>query len=268
VIRWHVHRAGREAGPAVLFLHGFLGSGADFDAVAAGLGVRGIAPDLPGHGQTRATRFGEHGLEACAAALLGLLDAEGADRPHLVGYSMGGRLALTLAVRARARFGRVVIVSATPGLPNAAERAARRAADRALAARAVMRPLPEFLAAWYAQPLFATLDPASPAVQAMQARRGRQDPWGLARSLRAMGTGAMRPLWDDLPQAAPFDAVAGARDAKFAAIAGRMARTPGATAHLVEGAGHAPHLEQPARFVQNLNDLLGLPGAEPSGDPR
>jgi 2-succinyl-6-hydroxy-2,4-cyclohexadiene-1-carboxylate synthase len=268
LIRWHVYRAGPEAGPAVLFLHGFLGSGADFADTATALGVLGLAPDLPGHGGTRASRFSDHSLDACAAALLDLLDAEGADRPHLVGYSMGGRLALTLAVRARRRFGRVVIVSATPGLPDAAERAARRAADRQLAGRAVTRPLPAFLADWYAQPLFATLDPAAPAVQAMQARRLEQNPWGLARSLRAMGTGSMRPLWDDLPQAAPFEAVAGADDAKFAALARRMADTPGVRVHLIDGAGHAPHLEQPARFVQKMRHLLGLPGTEPSGEPR
>lgn len=268
MIRWHVHRAGPEAGPTVLFLHGFLGSGADFCDTAEALGVRGLAPDLPGHGATRASRFSDHGLDACAAALLDLLDTEGITRPHLVGYSMGGRLALTLATRARTRFGRVVIVSATPGLPDPAERAARRAADRRLAAQAVTRPLPAFLADWYAQPLFATLDPSAPAVQAMQARRLAQDPWGLARSLRAMGTGSMRPLWHDLPGAAPFDALAGADDAKFAAIAQRMAATPGVRAHLIDGAGHAPHLEQPARFVQKVRNLLGLPGTEPSGEPR
>jgi 2-succinyl-6-hydroxy-2,4-cyclohexadiene-1-carboxylate synthase len=102
----------------------------------------------------------------------------------------------------------------------------------------------------------------------MQARRLAQDPWGLARSLRAMGTGSMRPLWDDLPQATPFEAVAGADDAKFAALARRMADTPSVRVHLIDGAGHAPHLEQPARFVQKMRHLLGMPGTEPSGEPR
>lgn len=268
MIRWHLHRSGPAAGPPVLFLHGFLGSGADFADTATALGVRGIAPDLPGHGATRATRLTDHGLEACARALLALIEAEALRRPHVVGYSMGGRLALTLAATARTALGQVVIVSATPGLADAAERAARRADDRRLAARVVTRPMADVLADWYAQPLFATLDPAAPAVRAMHARRAAQNPWGLARSLRAMGTGSMRPLWDVLPQAAPFAVIAGACDAKFAAIAGRMAATPGVQARLVEGAGHAPHLEQPARFVQTLRDLLGLPGIAASGDRR
>jgi 2-succinyl-6-hydroxy-2,4-cyclohexadiene-1-carboxylate synthase len=250
----------------VLILHGFLGSGADFAPLGAALGAQVLAPDLPGHGATAGTRFSDHGMDACAAALLGWLDAEGVERPDLVGYSMGGRLALHLAVRARARFGRVVLVSASPGLADAAERAARAAADRAMARRLVTRPLTEFLADWYAQPLFASLDPEAPAVRAMHARRGAQDPWGLARSLRAMGTGAMAPLWSRLAEAAPAAAVAGARDAKFRALAEAMAATPGWCASVIADAGHAPHLEQPAAFVQTLTELLTLrPTRTPGG---
>lgn len=268
MICFHVHRAGPRGAPAVLFLHGFLGSGADMAPLAEALGGDVLAPDLPGHGATVATRFSDHRMEGCAAALLGWMAAEGVERPDLVGYSMGGRLALHLAVHARARFGRVVLVSASPGLADATERAARAAADRALARRVVTRPLPAFLADWYAQPLFATLDPETPAVRAMHARRGAQNPWGLARSLRGMGTGAMAPLWHRLAEAAPVAAVAGARDAKFRAIAGAMAATPGWSARLIEGAGHAPHLEQPAGFVQTLTELLGLtPHRTPGGRP-
>jgi 2-succinyl-6-hydroxy-2,4-cyclohexadiene-1-carboxylate synthase len=252
----------------VLFLHGFLGSGADFAPLAEALGARVLAPDLPGHGATVATRFSDHGMEATAAALLGWLDAAGVERPDLVGYSMGGRLALHLAVRARARFGRVVLVSASPGLADPGERAARAASDRALARRLVTRPLPEFLADWYAQPLFATLDREAEAVRAMHARRGAQDPWGLARSLRAMGTGSMAPLWDRLGDAAPATAVAGARDAKFRALAEAMAATPGWCASIVAGAGHAPHLEQPHAFVQTLTEQLILRPTRTPGDPR
>lgn len=271
MIRFHLHRFGAEGGRTVLCLHGFLGSGADFEGTAAALGegVRLLAPDLPGHGATVAGRAADYTMPGCATALLDLVAAETDAPPDLVGYSMGGRLALHLAVAARARFGRVAIVSATPGLPEEAERRARRAADRALARRITAGPLPEVLDAWYAQPLFATLDPGAPEVRAMHARRQAQSPAGLARSLRGMGTGAMAPLWDRLADAAPFDAIAGERDAKFAAIAARMAGTAGIRRHLIAGAGHVPHLEQPARFVQTLRNVLGMdPAATSPGGRR
>jgi 2-succinyl-6-hydroxy-2,4-cyclohexadiene-1-carboxylate synthase len=259
VIRLHMHDSGPRGGAAILWLHGFLGSGADFAPLAAdmGPGLRHLAPDLPGHGATEATRLSDHAMPATAEALLAWLSAEGVTRPDVVGYSMGGRLALHLAATARDRFGSVVAVSATPGLADPAEAAQRRAADRRLACRLMTEPLPAFLDFWYAQPLFAGLDSASPRIAAMNERRLRQVPAGLARSLRAMGTGAMAPLWDALPGlSAPIDAIVGAEDAKFRAIGERMAASGRVRVHIVAGAGHAPHLEQPGRFVQTLQRVL------------
>jgi 2-succinyl-6-hydroxy-2,4-cyclohexadiene-1-carboxylate synthase len=235
-----------------------MGSGADFEGVWPSLpGWRHLAPDLPGHGRTRAGRFGEHAMPSTAAALVDWLDQAGIKRPHLIGYSMGGRLALHLACHHRARFASVVAISATPGLDDAEEAAARRNADRALARRLVVERVEDFLAAWNAQPLFAGLDPADPVVAAQHARRLSADRMGFARSLRAMGTGAMAPLWRDLPSlSAPVDAVVGERDAKFVAIARRMAESGPVTVHAVPDSGHAPHLEQPARLARTLINIL------------
>lgn len=259
MLRLHAIEAGPRTARPVLFLHGFLGTATDFGPTMATLApaFRCLAVDLPGHGRTTADGPDDFSMEATAAALLAWLADRGIERPHLVGYSMGGRLALHLAAAARARFATVVLVSASPGLADASERAARRQADAALAHRLRTGALADFLADWYAQPLFARLA-ADPALLAeTRARRAAQDPEGLARSLEGMGTGTMAPLWDTLADmAGPVHALAGADDAKFAAIARRMAEAPGIAATLIADAGHAPHLEQPARFVQTLTDVL------------
>lgn len=253
---------GPDTAPPVLLLHGFLGSAADFAPTMAALvpAFRCIAVDLPGHGGTVAQDAADFTMEGTAAALLGWLSQAGVGRPHLVGYSMGGRLALHLAATARSRFATVVAVSASPGLADPEERAARRQSDAALAQRLRTEPLGRFLADWYAQPLFAPLAADPARLAEMLARRAAQDPEGLARSLEGIGTGAMAPLWGALPDLpGPVHALAGARDAKFAAIAARMADAPGISARLIPDAGHAPHLEQPARFVQTLRDVLRAP---------
>lgn len=114
--------------------------------------------------------------------------------------------------------------------------------------------LPEFLAAWSAQPLFATLDLALPHVRPRRTRCLVQNRAGFACSLGVVGTGAMLPLWHGLGSAAPFTAVAGASDTKLAAIAARMARYPGVQGRCTAEAGHAPHLERPDLFVPILKN--------------
>jgi 2-succinyl-6-hydroxy-2,4-cyclohexadiene-1-carboxylate synthase len=142
----------------------------------------------------------------------------------------------------------LVLVGASPGLADGAERAARVAADQALASAIERDGVAAFLDRWLAQPLFATL----PAEAAGRAERLANPPEGLAAALRQLGTGAQAPLWDRLDGLGmPVLLIAGALDAKFADLAGRMAAAigPGARVELVEGAGHAAHLERPAEVA-------------------
>ena len=226
----------------IVLLHGFTQTGRSWQPTIAALGerYRALAPDLRGHGRAAAARPVDF------AAIRDDLLALAPPRFALGGYSMGGRIALDLALAAPERVTRLVLVGASPGLADPQERRARRAADDALADRIEGEGIEAFARAWANLPLFADQPPAVAA--AADAERRRQDPAGLAAALRGLGTGVMEPLWDELPRLQiPVALIVGERDAKFRAIAERMARAlPAATLHVVPRAGHAVQLEAPA----------------------
>lgn len=223
--------------PGLVLLHGFTQTGASWARVRRELGERypAAAPDLRGHGAATATRPVE------LAGVLADLDPLVAPGAVLAGYSMGGRIALQFAVAHPDRLARLVLVGASPGLADAGERAARAAADAALADRIEAVGVEAFAREWAGQPLLAG-QPAD-----AHADRLRNDAPGLAASLRGLGTGVLPPLWDALPRVAlPVDLVVGEHDAKFRAIAERMAAAlPNAAVHVIPGAGHAAQLERP-----------------------
>jgi 2-succinyl-6-hydroxy-2,4-cyclohexadiene-1-carboxylate synthase len=158
---------------------------------------------------------------------------------------MGGRIALHTAFAIPGLVQRLVLVGASPGIADAAERSARRRADEALAVRIEAIGVEAFAAEWGAQPLFAGQEERVAA--AAHADRLRNTAAGLAAALRGLGTGVMEPLWDRLPElAVPVVLVVGERDEKFRAIASRMvAAVPGSRLVVVAGAGHAVQLERP-----------------------
>jgi 2-succinyl-6-hydroxy-2,4-cyclohexadiene-1-carboxylate synthase len=167
---------------------------------------------------------------------------------------MGGRLCLHLAVVRPDLVRRLVLLSTTAGIEDPAERAARRAADDDLAASIERDGVDAFLARWLALPLFATLPPDAAGAD----DRRRNTASGLASSLRLAGAGTQEPLWDRLGTLdMPVLVVAGALDAKYVAIAERLAGlVPHATLDVVDGAGHAVHLERPDVFASVLDDWL------------
>ncbi|AGA89713.1 2-succinyl-6-hydroxy-2,4-cyclohexadiene-1-carboxylate synthase [Thioflavicoccus mobilis 8321] len=260
---WRCH--GDPGRPAILFLHGFLGVGDEFDALAAGLAdaFYCIGVDLPGHGATRVDDGpNRYRMAETAEALTRLLAALDITEAALVGYSMGGRLALYLAVHFPAILGRAVLIAASPGLETPAEQAARRAHDRRLAEALERDGLGPFLARWYDQPLFATLK-AHPVFPQVLARRRRNAPAGLARSLLQLGTGAQPSLWPHLATIqVPLQLLVGAQDAKFVAINAEMAaRCPTARFVAIPGCGHAVHLEAPDQVGAQIRDFLQEDGA-------
>jgi 2-succinyl-6-hydroxy-2,4-cyclohexadiene-1-carboxylate synthase len=198
-------------------------------------------------------------MAATVADLVAVLDRQGIGRAHVLGYSMGGRVALALALAHPDRVGALVLESASPGLAGAGERAARVAADAALAARIEREGVPAFVDCWEALPLWASQARLSAdARAALRAQRLQNTPVGLANSLRGLGTGSQPPLWDRLGDlAAPTLLVAGCDDAKFSDLARRMAEAiPANELLLVHSAGHAVHLEQPAVFARLVRDFL------------
>lgn len=234
----------------LVLLHGFTQTGRSWGGVVEALGSQrytALAPDLRGHGD--AARARPITFDALSADVL----AVGEDRFALAGYSMGGRIALHVALAAPERISRLVLVATTAGIADDDERAARRVADDALAARIEAQPIEEFAEAWGAQPLFAG---QSAEVRALaHADRLRNEPAGLAASLRGVGTGAMTPLWKRLDTLTmPVDVVVGEQDEKFRAIGTRLrAVMPHARLTVIPGVGHALPLEAPGAVAQVLD---------------
>jgi 2-succinyl-6-hydroxy-2,4-cyclohexadiene-1-carboxylate synthase len=246
--------------PTVLFLHGFMGSAADWRDVTTVLGdrVRCLAADLPGHGASLGLPPEEYTVDGAARALLDLLDELGIERSIVVGYSMGGRLALYFALRHPERCAGLFLESASPGIEKAAEREAWRYADEEKAKRLASSDFGEFLADWYRQPLFASLARCEGLVERAVEERRRNYPAELARSLRGMGAGNQPSLWGELSRLqAPVLAVAGALDEKYAMIADRMASfNPKIRLAVIPGVGHNIHLESPSAFIALLRRFL------------
>lgn len=236
-------------GVPLVALHGFLGTKDDWADLAARLPHRRIvALDLPGHGEATGLPEDAYGFDAAVGAVAATLDALELGRFDLLGYSMGGRLALALALSQPVDINVLILESSSPGLETDAERAERRALD-AERADALRADLPGFLRRWYAMPLFATLPAAER--EALMRSRSTQNPDELARGLVGTSTGAMPSLWPHLHALdIPVRIVVGALDAKFVALARRMAAAlPRPSVQLVDGAGHNVHVEHPERFA-------------------
>ena len=232
----------------LLLLHGFTATGASWDPVRrlvdAGL-YEPEAPDLRGHGTNADAR------PATIPATVADLQR---DEPYaLAGYSMGGRIALHLALAQPDRVRRLVLISTTAGLADDADRRTRRAADDDLADGLERGGMEAFARWWGAQPLFA--GQSNEVAAAAHRDRLRNTAEGLAASLRGMGTGVMDPVWDRLGELTmPAAVLVGERDAKFRAIGERLADAlPNAELVLVRDAGHALHLEQPRVVAETLN---------------
>lgn len=249
-------------GRPVVLLHGFTGCAANWSAHSAVFAqrFRVIAVDLPGHGAAEAPADpARYRMERCVDDLRALFDALALERVNLLGYSMGGRVALHFAAAHPGRLEKLVLESASPGLADAAERAARVQSDEALARFIEENGVEAFVKRWEALPLFASQWRLPEAARAaLRAQRLRGDPRGLANSLRGLGTGVQSPLWERLPTlTTPTLLIAGELDAKFAEIARAMAeRLPAARLELVADAGHSVHLEQPAAFNKSVVDFL------------
>jgi 2-succinyl-6-hydroxy-2,4-cyclohexadiene-1-carboxylate synthase len=261
-VHLNVETAGSEAPLALL--HGFTGCAANLKSHIAVFEkrFRTVAIDLLGHGESDAPADPvRYRMERCVEDLISVFDQLGFERANLLGYSMGGRVALHVASAHPERIRALVLESASPGLADPAERAARVASDEALAESIERDGLEAFVARWEQLPLFASQSRLPESVRAEQrAQRLRNNPRGLANSLRGLGTGAQTPLWDRLRDVrTPTLLIAGSLDHKFTAIAHSMADAlPNARLALVPDAGHTVHLEQPEMFDKLVLEFLEI----------
>jgi 2-succinyl-6-hydroxy-2,4-cyclohexadiene-1-carboxylate synthase len=234
----------RGAGPDVVAVHGFAQNRACLGALGDALAARFrlTAPDAPGHGGSARHR------RADVATGADLLVATGG-RSAYVGYSMGGRLCLQAAIDHPDRVEALVLIGATPGIADDEDRAARRRSDALLAERLETVGLDAFLQEWLDLPMFAGL----PDEARFDRERRTNTVDGLAESLRRAGTGSMVPLWNRLHVLhLPVLCVTGALDERYGQIAERMVAALGPTAEhcVIDGAGHAAHLERPEQTVE------------------
>ncbi|MEG4806340.1 2-succinyl-6-hydroxy-2,4-cyclohexadiene-1-carboxylate synthase [Microcoleus sp. F8-D3] len=237
----------------ILLLHGFTGNSQDFNPIITLLSKSYccLAVDLPGHGETRVI-----GDESCytmsntAQALIELLNDLQIDKCLLLGYSMGGRLALYMTLHFPERFEKVVLESASPGLKTEKERSHRLEADSQIAQKLENSNLKDFLYNWYDRPLFKSLK-NSPHFDKLIESRLANNPLELAKSLRNMGTGNQPSLWEKIAQnQIPILLLAGEYDDKFTTINTEIAKLcPAASLEIVPKAGHNIHFENIDTFV-------------------
>lgn len=255
----------RGAGRVMLLLHGFTGTARTWSRQidAWGTDHHVIAPDLLGHGRSDApTDPAAYALErqvAAVADLLELLDAGPAD---VIGYSMGARLALVLALEHPGSVARLVLESPSAGIADEVERARRRETDERLADDIEADGMEAFVRRWEAMRLFATHARLAEDVRAdLRNERLSHDPRGLAASLRGAGQGAMQPLYDRLSSIAfPALVLAGALDAVGHSRARSVAEAlPLGTLRVITAAGHTPHLERPDAFIAAVDAFLAPP---------
>lgn len=249
-------------GEPILLLHGFSGDKSNWDAVRWALQRthQVIALDILGHGASdKPADVGDYRVERVARDIIEVLIQLELDGAHLLGYSMGGRLALYLALHYPDHFASLIMESASPGIASDGEREARRHSDIALAARIEAEGIECFVDYWERLPLWETQARlAAEVLDAQRQQRLQNCARGLANSLRGMGTGTQPNLWPLLRSLElPALLIAGECDQKFRHINQDMLQgLPRAELTIIPDAGHNTHLEQPAAFARAVTSFL------------
>jgi len=240
----------------VVALHGFMGSPDTFRGLVDGMSRPVLARELP-----VPDPFVDDALsdahDRVARCLLDSLETEGVSRFHLLGYSLGGRIAMHMARQAPERVDHVILESAHPGLDDPREREARRNHDAEWAKR-IRTGWPDVLDAWYDQGVFASLP--SELRTRLRSEKMARDPEFMARTLESLSLGRQRPLWEDLARSAsPILFVSGEMDDRYRGIGERLAAQSGPIRHqTLPGAGHVVHREQPEAYLAALESFLSL----------
>ncbi|MGC8856659.1 MAG: 2-succinyl-6-hydroxy-2,4-cyclohexadiene-1-carboxylate synthase [Anaerolineae bacterium] len=246
---------------AILFLHGFLGRGAQWEEMVAPLRERWyvLTPDLPGHGTNLHNDLNTPlTFDQVTDEILHFMDTRNLRHIILVGYSLGGRLALHVACRFPQRVTALVLESTSPGIPDATERARRLEEDRHRATAILQQGMRSFVQHWYQQPLFASLQRHPALLRELKHAAAQNDPHWMAKVIYDLSPGQQIPLWDCLPRLAiPTLLIAGEQDPKYTTLMTQMAtRLPHARLVIAPQAGHNVHVEQAEWFRAVLLEYL------------
>ena len=246
-------------GPPIILLHGFTGDTVtmlDLSDRLDGCGRR-ILIDFIGHGRTDAPDRHAYTMDEAVAQVRAV--AEGLDTPPvLLGYSMGGRVALATAVAGVLTRG-LVLIGGRAGIADEAERNRRRYSDAALADDLETRGIAWFVDFWASRPFYASQHAMGEEhVEVARRQRLSNAPRALAASLRGMGAGAHQPLHEYLPSiSVPVLVVLGELDVAFRGHAEELIRgLPNAELALIPAAGHATHLEAPGETARRIRAFL------------
>ncbi len=250
---------GHESAPGILFLHGFLGSSQDWSEFMNTFypDFFCVALDFPGHGQSLEDDEEIYAMPNLAVYIIKLLQKWPAKKWAVIGYSMGGRLALYLALHYSAIFTKAVVISASPGLQEENERFEREQKDELQIQALLQSPMSEFLKHWYQQPLFSSLK-SKLGFEEMWQHRLRNDPIYLAKSIRCMGLAKQPSLWQMLGDClVPLLFVCGVLDEKFLELNQKMCRLcPQAKLSVIANCGHNVVVEAPENLKQILRSFL------------
>jgi 2-succinyl-6-hydroxy-2,4-cyclohexadiene-1-carboxylate synthase len=261
-ITYHVEVCGE--GFPLLLLHGFTGDSSTWTPFCPVWGKHSklIIPDIIGHGETESPEdINRYKIESAAEDLILLLDQLEIEKIDLLGYSMGGRLALTLAILYPERVRKLILESASPGLKTDEERLLRRMKDEELANFINDQGIMSFVDYWEAIPLFSTMSSLPDSIkESIREQRLSNNAKGLANSLIGMGTGSQASWWGRLDQlSCDMLLLTGEKDEKFCKIAEKMAKDMRKASWIViNDCGHAIHVEQKEKFGTIVSDFLSV----------
>jgi len=193
---------GASFSPSIILLHGFLGSSNDWMEFAAQLSDHFVCvmPDLPGHGRSLSSDSSDYTFMEMAQSIVAVAEMQGLEKPALLGYSMGGRVALYTALQFPDLFSGLILESACPGLVSESEREKRIAEDELRAQRIEDIGIDRFVEEWYEMPMFESIRRDDKRFDRLMARRKQADAAGMAMSLRIAGTGSQPSLWGRLDE--------------------------------------------------------------------
>lgn len=255
----HFQRFGKSSTPIVL-LHGFLGDIKDWQHILAALEHEFdfLAIDLPGHGDSKSVGL-NYSFDQTAKAIIDILDASGISTCPLLGYSMGGRIALYTAIHYPHRFSQLVLESCTPGIEDSEQREKRRKLDQATSHKLNRMPIAQFIIEWYNMELFESISSHSGFAEMVQ-RRIQNDPCAVSQVLKNLSNGVMPSLWNDLGALdMPVHVIFGELDEKYKNIAkGMQRRGKNVTLHEIKNSGHNTHLENPAEFCRIILENIKI----------